>query len=72
MPADAHTLHVWSGVKAIGGPLNAARVAVPALEQLKVNYRTHSGIMNVRLTHTSSALLHPNKPALQSELDCQT
>lgn len=31
----------------IGGVHNAMPVAVPALEHLKVNYRTHSGIMNV-------------------------
>ena len=31
----------------IGGVHNAMPVAVPALEHLKVNYRTHLGIMNV-------------------------
>jgi hypothetical protein len=34
-------------MQAIGGVHNAMPVAVPALEHLKVNYRTHSGIMNV-------------------------
>jgi hypothetical protein len=44
--------------QAIGGVHNAMPVAVPALEHLKINYRTHSGIMNVSrlddMVHRSS------------------
>ena len=42
-------------LQAIGGVHNAMPVAVPALEHLKINYRTHSGIMNVGGLGVSSA-----------------